>query len=630
MRSHPEGPTLAASESITLSVVVMHHPRRRDRLPALLDACRPLPVRVIADPEPDGPPSPLRTAKRAWASIAPGASHHVVLQDDVLPMVGFAEHLSRALAARPTDGITLSVQRTSPRNSYAVRRAALAGRAFVGMSAVEWTPTLALALPAAKARALSRFLAGLPDSYVDDDQLVTAFSAEHAVPVIATVPNLVQHADVESLSIYADEGHRPVTVYDENWKVPLEWWSAAGNPPLAAPERPDGGGLAVELRGSRCGLRLLSNDTDEPVEHPFTWDWRDRADLAGVEAGQIAAAWRAALAGEGLDVATAAGLRALSAALTLEVWAAGFLLGTDLSRLADAPGASEAGADEADLVPLLRRHTVRSWIEVGLAGRDRRSLALDEWDVLVDLVLLAVAAGKRKVAQTPPSRQASAGNTSLAGLDAVLRRMARREAATQLLRPNLTTWVTDPVTRVWVRPLPCPYCGADADSVNPVALEPMDEVRALRSGDPSIPGSVTLHALACEWLTARAVLPLVRGVQDCRSDLPPVVLTRAAAAAEIVAREPGASLSDLLSELDIRESWLSEPALADPPRGPQVLPASPRLAPDDAGRDTVGAYVFMPHRIGTEPTGLEEAYRRHRDEAYAAGRYGLRGDSGRL
>jgi len=55
-------------------------------------------------------------------------------------MAGFAEHLYRALAARPTDGITLSVQQTSPRNSYAVRRAALAGRAFAGMSAVEWTP----------------------------------------------------------------------------------------------------------------------------------------------------------------------------------------------------------------------------------------------------------------------------------------------------------------------------------------------------------------------------------------------------------------------------------------------------------------------------------------------------------
>ena len=126
-----------------------------------------------------------------------------------------------------------------------------------------------------------------------------------------------------------------------------------------------------------------------------------------------------------------------------------------------------------------------------------------------------------------------------------------------------------------------------------------------------------MYALACEWLTARSVLPLVRSVQDGRSDLSADVLTRAAAAAEIVARTPGTSLSDLLSELDTRESWLPVPAPGDSVHGRRVLPASSRLAPDDAGRDTVGSYVLTPHRIGGEPAGLEEAYRRHRDEAYA-------------
>jgi hypothetical protein len=595
----------------------MHHPRRRDRIPALLKACHPLSVRVIIDPEPDGPPSPLRTAKRAWASIAPGATHHVVLQDDILPMTGFAEHLSRALAARPAEGIALSVQQTSPRNSYAVRRAALAGRAFAGMSAVEWTPTLALALPVAQAKALARFLAAHPDEYVDDDQLVTAFRAEHGVSVIATVPNLVQHADVMSLSIHADEGRRPVTVYEEDWNVPPAWWSATGDPPMVSPEQPDGGGLAVELRASRCGLRLLSDQTDEPVEHPFTRDWRDRADLAGVGAGRIAAQWQAALAGVGLDAHTASCLRALSAALTMEMWAAGFLLGADLSRIPGVPKPGVAEADEVGLVPLLRHRTVRSWIEMGLAWRDRRSLAPKDWDALVDLILLAVAAGRRNAAQGPQQRHASSRSADLAGLDAMLRRMARREAAMHLVRPNLATWVIDPITRVSVRPRLCPYCGADVDTVDLVALEPTDEVRVLRPGNPPVPGSVTLHALACEWLTARAMLPLVQDVHDGRSGLPAVVSTRAAAAAEILGREPGASIPDLLFELDKRESWVSATSPQDLIRGHQVLPVSSRLSPDHSGRDTVGSNVFMPHRMDGEPAGLNEAYRRHFDEAYA-------------
>jgi hypothetical protein len=608
---------MAASNSITLSVVVMHHPRRSENIPALLEACRPLAVRVIVDPEPDGPPSPLRTAKRAWASVAPDATHHVVLQDDILPMTGFAEHLSRALAARPADGIALSVQQTSPRNSYSVRRAALAGQAFAGMSVVEWTPTLAFALPAAQAKALAGFLAGYPDEYVDDDQLVTAFSAKHGVPVIATVPNLVQHADLVSLSIYADEGRRPVTVYEENWRVPRAWWSATGNPPMAAPEQPNGGGLAVELRGSRCGLRLLSADSDDPVEHPFTWDWRDRACLIGVGAEQIVAAWQGALAGEGLDAHTVSEVRALSAALTLEMWAAGFLLGSDLSRLPDVSGSGGSERSAAVLMPGLGHRTVRSWIELGLAERDRLSLTPRGWAALIDLVLLAVGVGRRHVPAALPPLQTSGRDTDLAGLDAVLRRMARREAAAQLLRPNLATWVISPVTRVSVRPLPCPNCGADANTVDFAALEPMDEVRVLRPGSPLVPGAVTLLALACEWLTARAMLPLVQGIQDGWKGLPAVVLTRAAAAAQIAAREPGTSLSGLLLELDDRESWFHDSSPGEPARGQRVLPASSRLSPDYGGRDTVGAFAFMPHRIGGALADVDDAYRRHRGEVFA-------------
>ncbi len=603
---------MADDEPLVLSVAIMHHPRRRDRIPALLAACRPLPVRVITDPEPDGPPSPLRTAKRAWAAIAPGATHHVVLQDDVLPMPGFAECLSRALAARPTDGVTLSVQQTSPRNSYAVRRAALAGRAFVRMSTVEWTPALALALPAGQAEALARFLAGLPDSLIDDDHLITAFSVKRDLHIVATVPNLVEHADVVSLSVHGDEGRRPVTVYDANWQIPPQWWAVAGVPPAASPEQAAGGGLTVELRGSRCGLRLLSRDASEPVEHPFTWDWRDRSDLAGVRARQVVDEWRAALAGAALNAATAATLRVLSPALTLEVYAAGFLAGADLSR-----AGAVSRADEAALVPLLRSRTVRSWIEMGLARRAYRALSPGDLTALTELVLLAVTAGTRNMTQVLPSRETADELTHAGGLDAVLRRMARREAAAQFLRPNLSTWLTDPVTRVSVRPLPCPCCGATADTADPVAFEAIDELRALRPGEPAVPDTVTLCPLACEWLTARSVLPLVRGAQDGRSDLPAVVLTRAAAAAGIMARTPGTSPHAMLSELDARESWLSRPAPGNPARGWHVLPAASRLAPYAAGQDTVSLHAIMPHRINDEPAGLDDVYRWYRDEAYA-------------
>jgi hypothetical protein len=579
---------MAANDPVELSVVVMHHPSRRDRIPALLAACHPLPVRVVEDPDPGGPPSPLRTAKRAWAAIAPGATHHVVLQDDILPMAGFADYLHQAVAANPDDGLTLSVQQTSPRNSYAVRRAAMAGRPFAEMSAVEWTPTLALALPAAHAEELARYLAELPDSYVDDDHLVTSFCTERGIRVLASVPNLVEHADVVSLSIYGDEGRRPVTVYDEHWKLPPAWWETTGRGPVPAPERPEGGGLAVELRESRCGLRPLSSGAGEPLEHPFTWEWRDHATLAGVPAEEVVATWRAA-----------GGPDTLRPALTLEVWAAAFLLGADVFR-----PAGETEADD-DFVPALRRRAVVSWLEMGLAGRDRRALTVDGWDTLVELAVLAADAGTRAAAQaSSPSGERGVGDP--AGLGGVLKRMAEREAAALLTQPVHTTWLVSPAVRVSVRPLPCPWCGASAWTADPAGLEPMDQVRMLRPHESPVPGASTLYALACEWLTARSVLPLVQAVKD-GGEPPAELLTRAAAVAEIVARDPGTSLPALLSEVDLRESR---------PRSPGrrwVLPASSRLAPvvppaEDA--DVVASHVLTPHRTGLEPEGFEAAYGR--------------------
>jgi hypothetical protein len=287
---------MTVREDITLSVVIMHHPARRAALPALLAACGPLPVRVVEDPDPGGPPSPLRTAKRAWAAVAEGATHHVVLQDDAVPVHGFAEQLSRAVAARSGDGVTLSVQQTSPRNSYAVRRAALAGQAWAPMSVVEWTSTLGLALPAADARALAAYFSELPDELLEDDDFVTPFCVARGLRVFATVSNLVEHAGLPSLSGYETEGHRPVTVYDPRWLIPPDHWSDPTRGPASALVETGRGDVAVELRESRCGLRFFRPGTDEPLEHPYAWDWHDWAGLAGFDGERVVSAWERAVA----------------------------------------------------------------------------------------------------------------------------------------------------------------------------------------------------------------------------------------------------------------------------------------------------------------------------------------------
>ena len=154
---------------IRISVAIMHHPRRADRIPSLLASCAPLAAQVIVDPDPSGTPSPLRTAKRAWAAVPDEATHHLVLQDDVRLSAGFAAHLADAIRARPRYAVALHSNWNSPQNSYLVRRAAAAGSAWAPLSHTEWIPTQGLVLPAERARDLAAFLAPISDDIRDDD-----------------------------------------------------------------------------------------------------------------------------------------------------------------------------------------------------------------------------------------------------------------------------------------------------------------------------------------------------------------------------------------------------------------------------------------------------------------------------
>lgn len=362
---------MSAATGIRVSAVVMHHPARCDRIPALLQACRPLVPRVIADPAPDAPPSALRTAKLAWAAVADGATHHLVLQDDVVPMRGFARQLEAALASRSEEGVTLFVHWKSARNAYAVRRAAAAGASWALMSPIEWTPTLGIALPAARARELAAYLAQLPDELADDDGYVTSFRVERGLAVWATVPHLLEHGDGPSLSGYDCEGARFATVFDAAWELPDGHW--AGPPAAAGPEPAFG----IELVDSRCRIRFFRPGSPEPVEHPFGWYWHDWCALVGIPPEQLLDDWEACL-----GALASPTWREVPLGLATEAWAAGYLLGADAAGAPCPVGAR-----------ILRR-TIESWLRVGVEAATWMAVGGAGRAALVDICLSGVAAGR--------------------------------------------------------------------------------------------------------------------------------------------------------------------------------------------------------------------------------------------
>ncbi|MFF5204969.1 hypothetical protein [Streptosporangium sp. NPDC000396] len=362
---------------IRLSVVIMHHPARSGLLDRLLSDCARLAPRVVLDPRPGDFASPLRTAKLAWAAVTEDATHHLVLQDDVRLADGFTTQLPALLARHPDRALTLYTSWHTPQNSYLVRLATVLGASLAPLSAREWTPTLGLVLPAARARQLAAFLAGFPDEARDEDWLVLTFLRRLRTPVLATIPHLVDHTESGTLAGHPGRFH--ATIFHTGRQMPRAHWTSEPDLEGALAERAALSGpraFTVELAGSRCLLRLLSPDRGEPVEHTFGWYWHDWGFLVGADPDRIA---------EGFDRYRGPGgdLPWPSA----EVWAAGYLLGADAAAVARGRWAPNPTG--------FVRQVMTSWIRSGLRENDLAGLGQAGVRALTEVGVAAIAAGSR-------------------------------------------------------------------------------------------------------------------------------------------------------------------------------------------------------------------------------------------
>lgn len=191
------------SPRVRLTGAVMTHPRRPEPGRALLRSAPPGRLELVLDPHPDGPPTGLRTAMLAWSSIPAGSTHHLVLEDDALLVPDFFAHAERAAAAEPEAAVVFHANWCS-RSGAAVRLGALAGARFV-RAAQEYTPTVALLLPAAVGAGFAEFARayagdrGGPGSW-PGDVIMARYLAARGVRTYVTVPNLVEHGDFPSVA----------------------------------------------------------------------------------------------------------------------------------------------------------------------------------------------------------------------------------------------------------------------------------------------------------------------------------------------------------------------------------------------------------------------------------------------
>jgi hypothetical protein len=196
-----------------------------DQARRLRDGHPELDLRVVVDPTPDEVGGALRTARLAWDEVAPDATHHLVVQDDTVLCTGFREHLERAVAARPTEAVSLYTEWGSE-TSYAVRLAALTGSAWAEV-VDDYVPTQALVLPADAARGFSQ----APDHPgLHDDFVMRAYLASIGVPARVTVPNLAEDARLPSIVGHDYLGERASVCFPDDHLADIAWCDTPAAP----------------------------------------------------------------------------------------------------------------------------------------------------------------------------------------------------------------------------------------------------------------------------------------------------------------------------------------------------------------------------------------------------------------
>ncbi len=175
---------------------------------------------MISDPDPeDRLSSPWRTYRECLSSPPEGVSHLLVLQDDVLPCRHLLPVCARVARGVP---VCLFLGGAPVRTAVEASRAHRRGERFVSVHAESYVPVVAVLWPVEVAERCLQWtmvnrLPGDPRPR-SDDAVIGRWARIEREEIVATVPSLVQHPDVEPSLIgrKARAGRSP-------WRVAHLW-----------------------------------------------------------------------------------------------------------------------------------------------------------------------------------------------------------------------------------------------------------------------------------------------------------------------------------------------------------------------------------------------------------------------
>lgn len=186
---------------MTVSVAIMSHPKRAAMAETL---CASLSASVVvSDPDPDSThASPWRTNREALRTSPDGATHRLVLQDDVIVARNLIPTVEMIAEQFPDDLVTLYVANAPYQFRTALLWACEHGHRYTPLPTRPWVPALALLWPVSLIDPVLRFVdqQEWPPTFSADDEIIGRAMTAVGGRLFATVPSLVDHPDiVESL-----------------------------------------------------------------------------------------------------------------------------------------------------------------------------------------------------------------------------------------------------------------------------------------------------------------------------------------------------------------------------------------------------------------------------------------------
>jgi hypothetical protein len=215
---------------VKLSACIMTDSRRADLLATLVgvlgaDAAG-APLSISCDTCREGV---WPNAQRAWRSVARGATHHLVLQDDVMPCAHFFDGVRAALSAVPEVPVSFFCTRK------VVLEAKAAGLSWVVIPDGAWGP--AMCLPVGMIEPWLEWCERyVRPEFKHDDSRLAMYLLELRTPAWCTVPSLVEHIGAEH-SLLGQGGARRVAKWFGGYTFDARAvdWSRGVEHPLRAP-----------------------------------------------------------------------------------------------------------------------------------------------------------------------------------------------------------------------------------------------------------------------------------------------------------------------------------------------------------------------------------------------------------